>query len=112
MLPAFPPIIAVLIALGLATAAICFLPRWTNSISWKQTHTCSLIFGVMIGSMLITFIGFIGALPEDLYFKIIVDAIAILLMARFGLTIKKRSTKTIDTTNVHVDSIIQDIEIT
>jgi len=111
ILPAFPPIIAVLIALGLAAAAVYFLPRWTNSICWKQTHTFSLIFGIMIGSILITFIGFIGALPKDLYFKIIVDAIAILLMVRFGLTIKRQSKKMIDTTTVNVDPIIQGIEI-
>jgi hypothetical protein len=109
--PAFPPIIAVLGGLVLATAAIYFLPRWTGNISWKQTHTFSLIFGIMTGSMLITFIGFIGALPKDLYFKIIVDAIAILLLARLGLSIKKRSTKSFDTSTMQIDPIIQDLDI-
>jgi hypothetical protein len=90
ILPPFPPIIAVLVALGLAAAAIYFLPRWTNRICWKQTHTFSVIFGVMLGSMLVSFIGFIGALPKDLYFKIIVDAIAIILLIRLGLKINKR----------------------
>lgn len=53
-------------------------------------HTFSIIFGVMLGSMLITFIGFIGTLPKDLYFKIIIDVIAILLMVRLGLRIRRR----------------------
>jgi hypothetical protein len=88
--PSFPPVIAMLGGLVLAIAAIYFLPRWANNPSWDRVHTFSIIFGIMLGSMLITFVGFIEALPKDLYFKIIVDAIAILLMIRLGLRIRKR----------------------
>lgn len=91
ILPSFPPIIAVLIALGLATTTIYFLPRCARNIQWNAMHTFSIIFGVMLGSMLITFVGFIGALPKDLYFKIIVDAITILLLFRLGLKINRQS---------------------
>jgi len=89
--PAFPPIVAVLVGLFLAIVALYFLPRWANHTHWNRLHTFSIIFGVMLGSMLISFIGFIGALPKDLYFKIIVDAIAIFLMIRLGLKINKQS---------------------
>jgi hypothetical protein len=87
--PSFPPVIAIGVGLILAFAPVYFLPRWTANPNWDRQHLFSLIFGVMLGSMLISFVGFIGALPKDLYFKIIVDAIAILLMGRLGLTIKR-----------------------
>ncbi len=102
ILPAFPPIIAALIALGLATEAIYFLPRWANNTQWDAMHTFSIIFGVMIGSILITFVGFIGALPKDLYFKIIIDAIAILLLIRLGLKINRQSNPNIGDSEAHV----------
>ena len=89
--PAFSPIIAVLVGLVLATAPFYFLPPWTNNPGWDRMHTFSIIFGVMSGSMFITFIGFIGAVPKDLYFKIIVDAIALFLLIRLGLRIKRQS---------------------
>ena len=65
----------------------------------------------MLGSMLITFVGFIGALPKDLYFKIIVDAIAILLMIRLGLRIRRQSTNGIGIVQANADLIIPDMEI-
>lgn len=89
--PSFPPIIAMCGGLGLATVAIYLLSRWTSHPRWDRLHAFSIIFGVLLGSILITFVGFIGAVPKDLYFKIIVDAIAILLMIRLGLRIKRQS---------------------
>lgn len=89
--PAFPPIIAILGGLVLAGLAIYLLPRWANNSAWRPMDSFSIIFGVMLGSMLITFVGFIGALPKDLYFKIIVDAIAIILLAILGIRIRRQS---------------------
>lgn len=91
ILPSFPPIIALCGGLVLAIVPVYFLPKWTNDNLWEQKHTFSIIFGVMLGSMLITFLGFIGAVPKDLYFKIIVDIIAIIFMIRLGLKIKVKS---------------------
>lgn len=86
--PLFPPVFAIIGGLILAIATLYFLPRWTINPGWDRMHTFSTIFGVMLGSMLITFVGFIDALPKDLYFKIIVDAIAIIFMIGLGLRIK------------------------
>ncbi len=109
--PKFPPIIAVCAGLGLALAAIYFLPRWTNNFGWVRLHTYSLIFGVMLGSMLISFVGFIGALPKDLYFKIIVNSIAIILMIRLGLRIKKQTISDIYITEAQAVSTNNDNRI-
>ncbi len=109
--PSFPPIIAMCGGLALAAMAIYFLPGWTKHPRWDRLHTYSLIFGVMLGSMLITFVGFIGALPKDLYFKIIVDAIAIILMIILGLRIKKQSISDIYITEAQAASTNNDNRI-
>lgn len=96
--PSFPPIIAVCGGLVLAILPIYFLQRWAYNTGWGRLQTFSIIFGVMLGSMLITFLGFIGAVPKDLYFKIIVDVIATLFLIRLGLKISKESTKEISVT--------------
>lgn len=89
--PTFPVIIAILIEILLAALAIYLVPRWTNSIEWLSMHSFCLIFGVATGAMLVGFAGFIGAAPKDLYFKIIVNVIAIFFLIVFGLRIKKRA---------------------
>lgn len=96
--PLFPPVIAVCGGFVLAIVPIYFLPRWAYKTSWGHIQTFSIIFGVMLGSMLITFLGFIEAVPKDLYFKIIVDVIAIFLMIRLGIKIRNVSTKKISVT--------------
>lgn len=55
-----------------------------------QQTSFALIFGVMIGSMMAGFVGFIGAAPMDLYFKIVVNILAVFLMIRLGLRMKKQ----------------------
>lgn len=91
--PAFPPLLAFCIGLFLAISGLYYLPRWIKNSAWNAMKSFSLIFGVLVGSMLVSFIGFIGSLPKDLYFKICVDAIAIFLLILFGYKIKKASVK-------------------
>lgn len=90
--PSFPPIIAVCVGLILVFAPVYFLPRWINNPGWDRMQTFSVIFGVMLGSILITFVGFIGAVPKDLYFKIIMDALAIIFLITLGFKIRREST--------------------
>lgn len=106
--PSFPPIAAVLGGFVLATSAIYSLPRWGNSKYWERKQTFSIIFGVMIGSMIITFLGFVGASPKDLYFKIIVDTFAILLMIGLGLRIWKQPSSAINIGNPATNKIHDD----
>jgi hypothetical protein len=87
--PSFPTWAAVSIALMLAASALMLLPRWTADPSWRRSHSFAVIFGTMLGSMMVGFIGFIGAERVDLYFKAVVDALAAALMVSLGIKIKR-----------------------
>jgi hypothetical protein len=88
--PAFPPLAAIAIGVLLIIIAILLVPRFTADIIWQSDYTYGLIFGIMIGSMLVSFIGFWGPPTPDLYFKIIVNILAVILMIRLGLKVKQR----------------------
>ena len=90
ILPSFPPFLAIGIDLILATIALYFIPRWIVNVKWTSKHSFSVIFGVMIGSMLAGFIGFIGAAHADLYFKIFIDLVALILMILLGDKVKRQ----------------------
>ena len=89
--PQFSPSIAVGAGILLSTAIVLLLPRWTTHSDWGDTHQFATIFGVMLGSMLSSFVGFIGSLRLDLYFKIGVDALAFLLLIALGARFRRQS---------------------
>lgn len=78
--PDFPPGVAVAAGIILATSAVYVVPRWTNSEAWNSLHAYALIFGTTVGAWAIGFVGFLGSEPNDLYFKIITNVIALGLM--------------------------------
>ena len=84
ILPPFPPALAIITGLLLAIGAIFLVPKWSAGNRWTQIHTFSLIAGVITGSMLAGFIGFIGAATADLYFKIIINLVAIISLFLLG----------------------------
>ena len=86
--PQFPPAIAVGGGILLAGLIVLLLPRWTVHPDWSDRHQFGTLFGVILGSMLLSFVGFIGSLPMDLYFKIGVDALAVLLLIALGLRLR------------------------
>ena len=90
--PQFPPAVAMAGGLFLAGGIVFTLPRWTAHPAWNDLHQFGTLFGVILGSMLLSFVGFIGSLPLDLYFKIGVDALAVLLMIMLGLRIRRSCT--------------------
>jgi hypothetical protein len=90
ILPTFPPLLAIGISLIVAATALYFIPGWMVNERWTRKHTFSIIFGVMIGSMLAGFIGFIGAAQADLYFKILIDLVAVILMILLGAGVNKQ----------------------
>jgi uncharacterized membrane protein len=76
--PGFPPVLSVCWGLALLLIALLLVRRWTT-----DTH-CGfiLVFGTILGSMLVTFTGFGGG--KDLYFKIFIDFIALVLLILLG----------------------------
>jgi hypothetical protein len=90
ILPSFPPLLAIGIGIILAATALYFMPGWIVNEMWTDKHTFSVIFGVMIGSMLAGFIGFIGATHADLYFKIFINLVALILLILLGGRVKKQ----------------------
>jgi hypothetical protein len=86
--PQFPPAIAVGGGILLSVTILLLLPRWVAHADWSDTHQFATIFGAMLGLMLSSFVGFIGSLSLDLYFKIGVDALALLLMIALGARVR------------------------
>ncbi len=90
--PAFPPTVAVGAGLLMAAAPLVLLPRWTTSPRWRRRHVFAAIFGTMLGSMTVGFIGFIGASRMDLWFKVVVDVLAVVVMTALGVRITRQRT--------------------
>ncbi|MEP6948371.1 MAG: hypothetical protein ABI863_03820 [Ginsengibacter sp.] len=88
--PYFPPLIAILGGIFLVTVIVYLVPRWAASQSWRRKHVFGLIFGTMMGSMIAGHIGFIGTTGPDLYFKVITNILAIVLMIWLGLKVNKQ----------------------
>jgi hypothetical protein len=88
--PSFPPVLAVGAGLLMVAAILFLVPRWTIDKGWNHNHTFALIFGATLGSMIAGFLGFIGTTAIDLYFKIIVDVLACVLLIVFGYNIAKQ----------------------
>ena len=89
--PSFPPSVAVGGGLLLAASAVFLLPRWISGPHWDQNHTYALIFGTLLGSMIVSFLGFIGSARGDLYFKVVVDLLAAAFMAALGRRVRSES---------------------
>ena len=90
--PEFPPAIAVGGGILLSVAALLLLPRWAAHPDWGDLHQFAVIFGAVVGSMLVSFVGFIGSLPLDLYFKIGVDIVALLLLLALRAHLRRQVT--------------------
>lgn len=86
--PAFPSWIAIVAGLVLAAAPLYLVPRWASHPAWESRDDFALILGTMLGSMMISFVGFIGAARADLLFKIIMDALAVAGMILLGIRIR------------------------
>lgn len=63
---------------------VAVLPRWMAHAAWTQRHAYFLFAGTLTGAMLASFLGFRGAALEDIVFKVVTNAIAVLLMVLLG----------------------------
>ncbi len=79
--PAIPPALPLAVAALLALLPLAVARRKTL----RDAQAMALIAGVLIGSMAVTFVGFIGAAPADLVFKIVVNVAALAWLVRLLL---------------------------
>lgn len=89
--PSFPSSVAVGAGLLLVVGILLSMPRWTIDARWHRSQTFVAIFGTMLGSMIVGFIGFIGATPMDLYFKILINILAVVLLIALGLRVRSEA---------------------
>jgi hypothetical protein len=89
--PSFPPLVATSIGIVLIWVALWLVPGWSNDRSWRPIYVFVLLFGSILGSMLVSFIGFVGTKGPDLYFKIITNAVAVILLIVLGTNVNKRN---------------------
>lgn len=89
--PHFPAAAAVGGAFLVTLLVLVLVPQWAADPSWNLRHNYALIAGALCGSMAVSFVGFIGAAPMDLWFKIIVDVLALVWLAWLGKRILRRS---------------------
>ena len=75
--PRFPPSAAVAGSLLIAALLLIFVPRWAADQRWSRRHDYALLAGSLGGSMIVSFVGFIGNANMDLWFKVIVDLAAV-----------------------------------
>ena len=91
--PVFPEWIAVIVPiLLLVLLPFLVLPRYTSHPDWNIKHQFGLTCGTIIGSMAAGQIGFIGTYGADLYFKIISNIVAVILLILLGIRITKQKT--------------------
>ena len=79
--PQIPPVIPSLIALAIAGSMLLLLPRWTSASRWTMRQSFWLCAGSVLGLVAVSFVGFMGPPNADLYFKIFIDAAAVVGIA-------------------------------
>jgi hypothetical protein len=89
--PHFPPAAAIGGAVAAMAAVVVLLPGWAASGAWRRAHDYALILGALSGSMAVSFVGFIGSAPQDLWFKMVSDAAAFLALVLLGRRLAGRT---------------------
>jgi hypothetical protein len=89
--PAFPTAAAGAGGLTIAALLLIFVPRWAAHPRWSRAHEFALIAGSLTGSMVVSFAGFIGSVNMDLWFKVVVDALAVVGLVWLGRRVRGRN---------------------
>jgi len=87
--PDFPPAAAIGGGVALSALVIALLPRFAAHPGWRALHGYGLVLGTMTGAMAVSFVGFLGAFDADFLFKLVVDAIAFVLLLWLGLRLRR-----------------------
>ena len=80
-------------ALVLTLLVLAGMIRWGASARWTARHSFGLFFGTLGGAMLASFAGFLQGATMDIAFKIVTNAIALLLMILLGRTVAARAAR-------------------
>ncbi len=87
--PDVPPLLAAAAGIALAAAALALFPHWSAHANWSDRHRYATVFGAMLGSMAIGYVGFIGATHLDLYGKAVTNLVAVILLIRLGFALRR-----------------------
>jgi hypothetical protein len=88
--PDFPAGIAMTVGIVIVLKTLYLLPRFSAHPAWSDRHRMGLVFGIITGAMgLSTVAFFYGTAPMDLYGKLILDAVATVLLIALALRIKR-----------------------
>lgn len=90
--PHFPPAVAITGGvLILALLPVVLLPKFVAHNRWSVWHKFGLICGTIIGSMAAGQLGFMDTTGPDLYFKVISNLLAVILLIVLGFKTKNRA---------------------
>ncbi|HVU54647.1 MAG TPA: hypothetical protein VHD83_06305 [Puia sp.] len=90
--PDFPPLAAIAGTLIiLVSIPLTLMPRFIAHSAWTERRQFGIIAGTIIGSMAAGQLGFIDTTGPDLYFKIITNIIALLLLVWLGVRLNHRN---------------------
>ena len=92
--PDFPPLVAAAAGIAVVAALLATFPRWAADPRFGDGHAYAIVFAILLGTMGVGQIGFIGATPLDLYGKLVLDGLAVLLMLRLGFALRARTKQT------------------
>ena len=90
--PSFPPLVAVAIGLALAALIVAFVPRLYAHESWNVWHDVGILYGAIITNMAVFFVGFQGSTSLDFYGKVILDALAFVLLLCLAMHLRSSRT--------------------
>ena len=88
--PQVPALAPVAAGVVLAIVLTLTVPRFMAHEKWSGWHDIGALYGVTLGNFAIMFVAFQGAAPVDLYGKIILDALAVVLMVWLMLARRPR----------------------
>ena len=91
--PDVSPMIPTAVGIALTLLGLAFVPGWMAHDRWGQGQDIALTYSVTAGNCGIMFIGFLnsGTAPIDLWGKVVLDAIAVLMLSWLLAKVARRA---------------------